>query len=402
MKYASHFSKTTASMKSSMIRELVASTKNIPDLISFAGGFPSPDTFPNRELGDIYREVVESEGRDVLQYGASEGDSHLKRQLMLWEGLDLSPDEMVITAGATNGLYYYCRALIDPADVILCESPTFLGSLVAFDALQADCQGVPMDSEGLSIDALGEKYHSLISAGRRIKFVYTIPDFQNPAGITMTLKRRRELISFCIEHELPIVEDNPYSRLRYSGESVPTLYRICRDEFPGADMVTEVLSFSKILGPGMRLAFAKGNSEMISKMVSWQQKVNITPDCVSQRVAARFLEKGMMAPHLARVCGHYKPYLQNMLSCMDRNLPPSVTWTRPEGGIFIWVWLPEGENADDLFTKAAQQKVAFIPGSKFYPQGQECYNCFRLNFTYSTPQQIETGITRLGELLRAL
>lgn len=402
MKYANYFSRTTASMKSSMIRELVASTKNIPGLISFAGGFPSPETFPNQELGDIFRDVVTQDGRDVLQYGASEGDTSLKKQLRQWEGYDISDDEMVITAGATNGLYYYARALVDPGDVILCESPTFLGSLVAFDALQADCRGIPLDSEGIDMNVLADVYKTLTAAGKKIKCLYTIPDFQNPAGITMSLQRRWDLLRFCVEHNLPIVEDNPYSRLRYSGSDVPTLYRISRDEWPGTDIVTEVLSFSKILGPGMRLAFAKGSSEIINKMVSWQQKVNITPDCVSQRVAAGFFARGMMEPHLQRVRGHYKPYLDKMLADMEKYMPENVSWTRPEGGIFIWVWLSEGENADELFHKAAQQKVSFIPGSKFYPEGQERFNCFRLNFTYSSLEQIETGISRLGELLKAL
>lgn len=402
MMYANYFSHTTATMKSSLIRELVASTRNIPGLISFAGGFPSPETFPREELGELYREVVDKDGREVLQYGASEGDSSLKKQLKLWEGYDIPDDEMVITAGATNALYYYARALVDPGDVILCESPTFLGSLVAFDALQADCQGIPLDADGIDLNALTEKHRELTSAGRKIKFLYTIPDFQNPAGITMSLARRKELLNFCLEHAIPIVEDNPYSRLRYSGEEIPTLYRICRDEFPSSGIVTEVLSFSKILGPGMRLAFAKGNPEMINKMVSWQQKVNITPDCISQRVAAGFFAKGMMEPHLHRVCAHYKPYLNKMLADMDRFMPPQVNWTRPEGGIFIWVWLPDNMNADELFHTAAQQKVSFIPGSKFYPEGQECYNCFRLNFTYSSLDQIETGIARLGEMLKAL
>lgn len=402
MNYAKDFSKPTMRMKSSLIRELVASTKNIPDLISFAGGFPAPATFPKQMLAELFHEVVIQEGYDVLQYGASEGDGLLKRELMKWDGYQLDTQRMLVTVGATNALYYYAKALVDPGDVILCEGPTFLGSLVVFDSFQAELRSIPMDSEGIELNRMEGEIKSLKADGKRIKFLYSIPDFQNPGGITMSLKRRRELIKLCIQHEIPIVEDNPYSRLRFSGKSLPTLFRIAHDEFPGSEIVTEVVSFSKILGPGMRMAFAKGNKELIAKMESWQQKVNITPDCVSQRVVARFLEKGYMNPHIETICGHYRPYLSKMLTELEDNMPDMVKWTKPEGGIFLWLTLPEQVNADELFHQAAQAKVAFIPGSKFYPEGQEQFNTLRLNYTYSTLSQIETGIKRLADLLKAI
>ncbi len=393
------FSRVTRTMKSSLIRELVASTKNIPDLISFAGGFPSPKTFPAEQLAEIFRDVVLKEGRDVLQYGASEGDSLLKQQLLKWEDLDLDPEEMVITVGATNALYCYGKTLVDPGDVVLCEAPTFLGSLVAFDALEADCQSVPFDNDGIILERLEEKVRSLRQQGKQIKFFYIIPDFHNPGGISYSLQRRRDLIRFCLEHEIPIVEDNPYSRLRYSGEPLPTFYSLAREEFGAAPIVTEIVSFSKILGPGMRVAFAKGERELIGKMVSWQQKINITPDCVAQRAVARFLEQGLMDPHIERIRAFYAPYLRKMLADLERYMPQNVDWTKPQGGIFLWMTLPENVNADELFHVAAQHKVSFIPGSKFYPEGQERYNVLRLNFSFATPEQIETGIRHLAELL---
>ncbi len=398
MDYNKSFSHVTGVMKSSLIRELVASTKNIPGLISFAGGFPSPKTFPTQLLGDICKEVVENEGADVLQYGASEGDTLLKKQLQNWEGYELSPDEMVITVGATNALYYYGRTLVNPGDVILCEAPSFLGSLVAFDALQADVQSVPIDCGGIVLSELESRVKQLRAKGRNIKFLYVIPDFHNPGGISYSLERRRELLAFCIVNEIPIVEDNPYSRLRFSGEPLPTLYRLDSTEFHSGT-VTEVVSFSKILGPGMRIAYAKGNADLINKMVSWQQKVNITPDCVAQRVVARFLERGLMDPHIASICEYYRPYLRKMLDELAARMPQNVVWTKPEGGIFLWLTLPGNVNADELFVQASQNKVSFIPGSKFYPSGQECFNTLRLNFTFSTLEQIETGIQRLAELL---
>ncbi len=400
MNYANSLSLATRRMKSSLIRELVASTKNIPGLISFAGGFPSPQTFPQKQLAEIYREVILEDGLDVLQYGSSEGDARLKEQLIKWEGCDLSPEEMIVTVGSTNALYCYSRAMLDPNEVVLCEAPSFLGSLVTFDALKADVQSVPIDDDGIIIEALEAKIKYLRERGRTIKFLYVIPDFHNPAGITYSLERRRRLISFCIENRIPIAEDNPYSRLRFSGEPLPTLFELDRDEFGASHFVTEFITFSKILGPGMRIAYAKGDRELINKMVSWQQKVNVTPDCVSQRVAARFLEKGLMDPHIKDICDFYRPYLAKMLQELEKNMPSGVSWTKPEGGIFLWLTLPEAVDADELFVRAGKNKVSFIPGSKFYPSGQGKTNTLRLNFSYSALEQIGEGIQRLAELLR--
>ncbi|HOH78879.1 MAG TPA: PLP-dependent aminotransferase family protein [Candidatus Cloacimonadota bacterium] len=402
MNYASDFSRVTQTMKSSLIRELVAATKSIPGLISFAGGFPSPATFPKQILAELYREVITQDGLDVLQYGASDGDAVLKRELVKWEGYDIAANQMMTTVGATNAIYYYALSLLDPGDVVICEAPTFLGTLVALDALQAKLVSVPIDNDGISLEHLEAAVRSCKAAGKKIKFIYTIPDFHNPGGVTMSMQRRRDLLNFAIEHQLPILEDNPYSRLRFDGKPLPTLYRLMRQEFTGSEIVTEVVSFSKILGPGMRIAFVKGEASLLQKMESWQQKVNVTPDCVSQRVAARFLADGFMEPHLQSVCEHYKPYLRKMLDCLEAYMPKGVSWTRPQGGIFVWMELPEHQNADEIFHAAAQNKVSFIPGSKFYPAGQERFNTLRLNFTYSSLDQIDTGIQRLAELLKAL
>jgi len=402
MNSASDFSRVTQTMKSSLIRELVATTKSIPGLISFAGGFPAPATFPKQILAELYREVVTQDGLDVLQYGASDGDAVLKRELLKWEGYDIAPNQMMTTVGATNAIYYYAMSLLDPGDVVICEAPSFLGTLVALDALQAELISVPIDHDGISMEHLEAAVKSCRVAGKKIKFIYTIPDFHNPGGVTMTIQRRRDLINFAIENQLPILEDNPYSRLRFEGKPLPTLYKLMRQEYAGSDIVTEVVSFSKILGPGMRVAFVKGEASLVQKMESWQQKVNVTPDCVSQRVAARFLADGFMEPHIESVCEHYKPYLRKMLDSLDAYMPQGVSWTKPQGGIFVWMELPQHHNADEVFHTAAQNKVSFIPGSKFYPVGQEKFNTLRLNFTFSSLEQIDTGIQRLAELLKAL
>jgi 2-aminoadipate transaminase len=292
--------------------------------------------------------------------------------------------------------------MIDEGDVIFCEAPTFLGTLVAFDAMGANVHGIAMDDEGIDLDSLKKDLLEYRANGKKVKFLYVIPDFQNPSGITMSAQRRKDLIRFAIDFDLPILEDNPYSRLRYSGEHVNTLYGTAFEQYRNPDIVTEIVSFSKILGPGMRLAYAKGNKKVIERMCSWQQKVNITPDCITERVAARFFQQGLMQPHLDMICEFYKPYLKTMLDALHENMPSNVMWTQPEGGIFLWLWLPERFNCDELFEKAKEHKVAFIPGSKFFPFGEEQYNCMRLNFTYSTQEQIKEGVARLAELIKSL
>lgn len=314
----------------------------------------------------------------------------------------MTADKMLITVGATNGIYLYSRVLSEEGDVILCEAPTFVGSVVSFEATGAELIGIPVLADGIDLEKLQSKVSALRKQGRKIKFLYLIPDFQNPSGVTMSLKRRKEVLTYCIREQIPILEDNPYSRLRLSGKTLPTLYSLTKTDFGGSDIVTEIVSFSKILGPGMRMAFAKGSPQIISKMESWQQKVNVCPDSVTQRVTAAFLDKGFMPQHLQAVCNYYKPYLNKMLSCLERDMPDYVKWTKPDGGIFIWLWLPESMNADEIFEKARAHRVSFIPGSKFYPEGQEKYNCLRLNYTYSTEQQIETGISRLAGIMRKL
>lgn len=392
-------SKATKNMKSSLIRELVASTRNIPDLISFAGGFPSPKTFPRKTLSKLYADVVLNEGEQILQYGASEGDPLLKEELLKWEGYDLSPEQILITAGATNAIFYMTSALLDPGDVIICEAPSFLGSLVAFDALGAELCGIPLDKEGISLTVLQDKVHELQSAGKKVKFIYTIPDFHNPAGITMAYQRRKDLIEYALAMNIPILEDNPYSRLRYSGEAIPTLFRIAFEEYNNTEIVTEVVSFSKILGPGLRLAFVKGSKTLIERMCSWQQKVNISPDNISQRVVAHFLAEGYMEPHLQFIQDFYRPYLDKMLTAMSEHLPAYIQYSKPQGGIFTWLWLPQDMSADLLFDTAKAHKVTFIPGSKFYPAGQEQNNCLRLNFSYSSLTQIDKGMQNLGKIM---
>lgn len=395
MNYKTNFSQSTLSMKSSMIRELVASTKGIEGLISFAGGFPSPKTFPTKELAELYHEVVKNEGTDVLQYGATEGDPVFKQAIIDYEkNVKLTPDEIITCVGATNGIYAYARTFINEGDVIICEAPSFLGSLVSFEALGAQLEGVNVNDDGMDLDKLELLIQKLIAENKKIKFIYAIPDFQNPTGVTMTRINRERLIEIAKTYGIGILEDNPYGELRYSGKKVESIFDIARNK--GYNHVTSVKSFSKILGPGMRGAYIMGDKEVISKVAMWLQKVITCGDGVTQRVIAKVLQKDMIKGQMKRIMEIYNPSLQAMLNSLEKHMPAGVTWTKPEGGMFIWVTLPEDVNGDELFEAAKAEKVCFIPGSKFYPTGQEKYNAIRLNFTFADPDTIEEGVKRLA------
>lgn len=401
MKETSEFlSRTTRSMGVSFIREMLKATKGVQGMISLAGGLPSPDSFPKDILAGLFKEVVEKEGADVLQYGPSEGDDFLKAQINLHENEPgVGHDEILITDGATNAIYLFTRSVIDPGDIVICEAPSFNGSLVAIEACGAELAGVPMDEEGLIVDLVREKIAAFQSQDRTVKYIYIIPEFQNPSGRTMSLARRRELIRVAREAGVLILEDQPYRDLRFYGERLDSLWNLARTEFGDAQTVTICKSFSKILGPGLRLGFAVGPEPLITAMSKWVQKVIVSPEGVVQRVTARFLERGYMKPQLERIKALYRVKRDIMIEALAKNMPPSVRWTEPEGGLFIWVTFPKEIDTDILFHRAARAGVAYIPGVKFYPPGTERKDEIRLNFSYAKPDDLREGVARLAGLL---
>lgn len=395
-----HLSRTTRSMGVSFIREMLKATKGVKGMISLAGGLPSPESFPSALLAGLFKEVVELEGADVLQYGPTEGDDLLKREINRYEGeSDVPLDRLIITQGSTNAIYLFARSVLDPGDVVLCEGPSFSGSLVALEACGAELAPVPMDEEGLRVDRVRESVAAAKAAGKRVKFVYAIPDFQNPSGRTMSLARRRELIRAAREDGFLILEDEPYRELRFYGPRLASLWNLARAEFGDDRTVTLCKSFSKILGPGLRVGFAVGHPEIIAAMGRWSQKVIVHPEGVAQRVVARFLERGYMSAHLERIRGLYREKRDVILAALKATMPARVRWTEPEGGMFIWLTGPEGMDTDALFPRAAASGVAFIPGSKFYPTGSEARNELRLNFSYASADDIREGVSRLARIL---
>ena len=393
-------SRATRSMGVSFIREMLKATKGVKGMISLAGGLPSPESFPKELLAGLFKEVVEAEGADVLQYGPSEGDEVLKAQILRQEREPgVGHDEVIITDGTTNAIYLFTRTLIDPGDIVICEAPSFSGSLVAMEACGADIVSVAMDEEGLVVERVKEEISSRRAQGKNVKFIYTIPEFQNPSGRTMSLARRLELIRVARETGVFILEDQPYRDLRFYGDRIESLWDLARMEFKDRRTVTICKSFSKILGPGLRLGFAVGPVPLIAAMAKWAQKVTISPEGVVQRVTARFLERGYMGPHLSRITDLYRAKRDVILSTLGETMPKTVHWTEPEGGLFIWLTCPDPVDTDALFAKAVKAGVVYIPGSKFYPTGAEKRNEIRLNFSYATPADLKEGVTRLAGLL---
>ena len=391
---------TTRSMGTSFIREMLKATKSVKGMISLAGGLPSPDSFPADLLAGLFAEVVAGEGADVLQYGPTEGDPLLKREINRWEGeTGTRDDEILITNGATNAIYLFARSVIDPGDVVICEGPSFSGSLVALEACGAELAAAPMDEEGLIVDSVRETVAAAKARGRAVKFIYVIPDFQNPSGRTMSLARRLALIRLGREEGVLILEDEPYRDLRFYGPRLGSLWNLARSEFGDDRTVTICKSFSKILGPGLRVGFAVGPPALIAAMAKWSQKIITAPEGVAQRVVARFLERGYMPAHLARIREMYRAKRDVILSALKETMPPHIRWTEPEGGLFIWLTGPESLDTDALFAKASEAGVIFIPGSKFYPTGAERRNEMRLNFSYASPDDIREGVRRLARIL---
>lgn len=369
-------------------------------MISFAGGLPSPESFPRDILANLFSQVIHEEGGDVLQYGSSDGDKFFKHVIKDFEEVPyLSDEELMITVGSTNGIYYFTRTLIDAGDIIICEAPGFPGSLAAMEACGARVIGIKMDEFGMVPEALKEVLTRLFRKNEPVKFIYVIPEFQNPSGRTMDLNRRCAIVDIAKGFDLPILEDQPYRELRFSGKRIITLWELARTEFADSKLVTIAKSFSKILGPGLRLGFAAGPPEMIGPMIKWAQKTTVSPDCATQRVAARFIQKGYMRTHISKIIELYRPRRDAMLEALQAHMPEGVRWTVPEGGMFIWVTFENHVDTDDLFDRAIKNKVAFIPGSKFYPEAIVKTNEMRLNFSYPDIDMIHEGIGRLAKLL---
>ncbi|MGQ9552048.1 MAG: aminotransferase-like domain-containing protein, partial [Candidatus Bathycorpusculaceae bacterium] len=368
-----------------------------PDVISFAGGLPGPETFPAMEFKDISCKVLEEKGAMALQYGPTEGEKPFREEIAKWlrrERSTIEPENILVTAGSQQALDIISRIFLDPKDVVIVELPSFIGGLQAFSACRANMIGVPQDNYGMQVDFLDTVLGKLAKRGKKPKFIYVVPDFQNPSGVTMSLERRKKLLELAYRYEVPIVEDSPYRDLRYKGQSVPAIYSLDTE-----DQVLALGTISKLLCPGMRLGWITAPTEWLDRMIVAKQSIDTCSPAFTQLIVAEYMSRGLLPTQIMKIRGIYGQKLEVMLEALDRNMPQGVEWSKPEGGLFLWVKLPKRMSANDLFPKAIENKVAYVVGSAFHCNGKG-QSTMRLNFSYPSKEQIDEGIKRLAKIIR--
>ena len=395
-RYAGLFAARTRNMRSSAMRDLMALTQR-PDVISLAGGLPDTSLFPAEDLAKLLSVVAAEDSARALQYAPTEGLAEVKeaiREVLRAEGDDADPEDVLVTTGGQQVIDLVCKILVDPGDVVVAEAPTYPGAVPAFAAYEADVVQIAMDADGMRIDELEATLDALAAAGRSPKFIYTIPNFQNPAGVTLSLPRRRRLVAVARERELLILEDNPYGLLRFEGTPLPTLRSL-----DGGDFVISLGTFSKILSPGLRLGWAVAPRPVLAKMNIGKAASDLNSSALTQLFVATFFRDGDWRGYVAKQCDLYRARRDVMFEALEQHLPPGATWTRPEGGLFVWVTLPEGVDTTDLLAKALSRNVAFVPGRAAYLDGRGGTS-LRLNFSGVDEDDIREGVRRIGVVAR--
>jgi 2-aminoadipate transaminase len=396
------FAQNAQSTQSSAIRELLKVTQN-PEVISFGGGLPAPEVFPIEEFKAACDKVLTQNGPASLQYSSSEGYPPLREMIarqMDTFGMKLGVDNILITTGTQQSIDLVSKLLLNNAERILVEDPTFLGALQVFGIFGARYITVPIDDDGLQTDLLPEAFRS------GPKFMYIIPTFQNPGGVTLPMERRKALIELSDRYGIPIVEDDPYSALRFEGETLPPLMALdaarlkTTDGYPAGNVIY-LGSFSKTLAPGLRLAWISAPPEVISKLVQLKQGADLHTPIFVQMMAYETARDGFLERHILKIREVYRERRNVMLGAMDEYFPPDVHWTQPAGGLFLWVRLPEGMVSVELLRAALKMNVAFVPGNSFFAVDEKAGNrYFRLNFSNMKPERIREGIQRLAKAIR--
>jgi 2-aminoadipate transaminase len=389
-------------MGSSVIRELLKLTEQ-PDIISFAGGLPAPDVFPVEEFRTACNYVLDHFGPQALQYSTTEGYKPLREMIARRTAryaVEVTADNILITSGSQQALDFIGRLFLNRGDYIVVESPTYLGALQAWNAYGAQYIPVRADEDGMIVDEL--------EAALRIgpKFIYILPNFQNPSGSTLSLERRQKLVELADKYGVPIVEDDPYGQLRYEGEHIPSVVSL-DSEYRGPNgghysgNVIYLSTFSKLLAPGLRLAWVIAPPEVIRKLVMTKQAADLHTSSFIQYVAFEVAKGGFLDEHVKVIRATYKERRDVMFEMMEEVFPQGVTWSKPKGGMFLWGVLPQGMDAAEVLKRALERKVAFVPGAAFHPCGGG-ENTMRINFSYSSPEVIREGVLRLGTTLKEL
>jgi 2-aminoadipate transaminase len=394
-RYASLFAERTKVMKSSAMRDLMALTER-DDVISLAGGMPDTSTFPPDSYAALMNKVATESCARALQYTPTEGLTRVKEcviDVMRVEGMEVDADELLVTTGGQQVIDLVCKTLVDPGDVVVTEAPTYPGAVPTFCAYQADVVQVTMDRDGMRIDELESVLDDLERSGRRPKFIYTVPNFHNPGGVTLSLERRRELVRIAGQRELLVLEDNPYGLLRYEGERLPTL-RSLDDEF-----VIYASTFSKILSPGVRLGWTAAPAPVLAKMNIGKQASDLCSSSISQYFVGAYFDSGPWEDYVRSLIEIYRRRRDVMLDSLAEHFPREAEWSHPQGGLFIWATLPDYIDTTDLLARALQDQVAFVPGRAAYVDGRGG-SSMRLNFSGVGEDEIREGIRRIGEVVR--
>ncbi len=385
-------------MKRSAIRELLKYL-GTPGLISFSGGFPAPATFPTVELKEIMMKVMDTEAAFALQYGATEGDNLLRTLLVeryKSQGIEMGLENLIITTASQQALDLIAKIFIDRGDYVLVGLPSYLGGLSAFNSYGAQMIGIPMDDEGEDPQFMENELKKLAAKGKKPKFIYLIPDFQNPAGVTMSEKRRKEILALAHKYDVLIIEDSPYRELRYEGKTQKTLY-----ELDGSGHVLMLGTFSKIFCPGFRIGWVVGHPDILDKLVIAKQATDLCTPPFTQRIAARYIEKGLLDPKIEEIRKLYSKKQKGFLAALDKYMPEEITWTKPQGGLFMMAHGPESMDTGELLMDCIkEQKVAYVAGTSFYCDGGG-KNTLRLNFSYETLEKNDEGVKRLGDFFKS-
>ncbi len=401
-RYERLFAARTSGMRSSAMREMMALTER-PDVISLAGGLPDTSTFPPEVYAQLMAHVAAHSTARALQYGPTEGmrvTMDCIVEVMSAEGTIVEPEDMIVTTGGQQVIDLVCKTLIDPGDVIVAEAPTYPGAVPTFSAYQADVVQIEMDGEGLPIEQLEDVLDRLGAEGRRPKFIYTIPNFHNPGGVTMSLARRRRLVQVARERELLVLEDNPYGLLRYEGEPLPTLYSLdaaSAGRGGAADFVIYLGTFSKILSPGLRLGWAVAPRPVLEKLNLGKQGADLCSSPVTQLFVAAYFEERDWRVYLEQLKDLYRSRRDTMLAALAEHFGEQAHWTTPQGGLFIWATLHGDVDTTDLLARS--EGVAFVPGRAAYMDGQRGASSMRLNFAGVPGANIREGIRRIGEVV---
>jgi len=397
MKIEDLYSQRAKYFRTSEIRELLELSQR-PDVISFAGGLPNPHAFPVEEIKEIVNHVLSNDYATALQYGPTPGLKIFRETLVNHVkklGIKAEIDNIFVTVGSQQALDIVGRVFMDEGDIVFVSLPTYLGAINAFYAYGVNMVGIPLDEDGMRVDILERKIKDMKREGKKIKLIYTVPTFQNPAGVELSEERRKHLLEIAAEHDLLIVEDEPYSMLRFEGKKLPSIKSMDEE-----GRVIYMATFSKIMSPGFRLAYVVAEESIARKMVVAKQSMDLCAPTFTQVIAKYYIEDGYLEKRVEKIVKMYRKKRDIMLEAMEQYFPDGCKWTKPRGGMFLWVELPEHINTVEMIQDALKEKVAYVHGRAFHVDGGGT-NAMRLNFTNPDDDAIEEGIKRLAKVIKA-